>query len=304
MRKISVFVIIVVLLLITSVNVFAVDENYTIKNLKEDTAILQEIREKIFPYTYMQRYCDGLRASDFDAVYYHSNKGLFLYLYELVYEDSETWLTEGIVNEEGLVVYHDTAEERKLRINRLINDGYITQEEVDEAIITKEGVANIIYRIYGEYIPFKGSVDYTDTENFAVEWASEIGLPYFNYKSGFSIYPEEQINVAEYSTIITYAYLFLPKADMKEYRDVSTFIDKQVDDMVVRLREEIKKPRLGYWKRDVINNDKIKDLVNKYQEKKRKVDLIEIHNKLREMYNLFNYQDYIEYIRYMFTLYE
>ncbi len=304
MRKISVFVIIIVLLLITNVNVFAADGKYAIKNLKEDTVVLQGIRDRIFPSVYMQRYCDGLMASHFDAVYYHSNEGLFLYLYELIYEDSETWLTEGVVNEEGLVVYYNTIEERKLRINRLLDDGYITQEEVNKATITKEMLANILYRIYGECIPFKGSVDYTDTANFAVEWASEIGLPYFNYNSGFRIYPDEQINVAEYSTIITYAYLFLPNVGMNEYRDVSDFVDIHVNDMVLKLREEIKKPRLGYWKRDVMNNDKIKDLVNKYQEKKRKADLIEIHNKLREMYNLFNYQDDIGYVRYMFTLYK
>lgn len=53
-----------------------------------------------------------------------------------------------------------------------------------------------------------------------------------------------------------------------------------------------------------MNNDEIQDLVNRYQDKKRKVDLIEIHERLREIYNLFNYQDNLVYIRYMFTLHE
>lgn len=303
-----IFSILLVIILLTNIkfSVYAADDNYTIKELKEDPATLQEIRENIFPSDYMQRYCDGLMGSHFDAVYVHSNEGLFLYLYELIYEDSEVWLTKDIVkyDNDREVILHDTIEERSLRIQRLLKDEYTTLEEVNQTAITKEMVANILYRIYGQDIPFKKSVDYTDTINVAVEWAAEVGLPYFNYRSGFNIYPEENINVLEYSTIMTYVYLFLPRAQKDEYNLVNSFFNSSVNEVVLKIREEIRKPRLGYWKRDVMFNPELEDLVLKYQEKKRESDLKKIYNKLQELYNLFNYQDDIVYVRYMFTLYE
>jgi hypothetical protein len=306
MKRVLSMFLVIILLINARIFANAADCNYTIEELKKDPVILQEIRDKIFPYDYMQRYCDGLMGSHFDAVYYHSNEGLFLYLYEVIYEDSKSWLANEIVKYDNgrEVILHDTAEERKLRIQRLLSDGYITPEEVNQAIITKETVANILYRIYGQHIPFKKSVDYTDTTNIAVEWAAEAGLPCFNYRSGFCIYPEEIINVSEYSTIMTYVYLYFPKAQKDEYNPADEFFNESVNEFIHKIRQEIKKPRLGYWKRDVMNNTELKDLVARYQSKKRESDLKEIHKKLKEQFNLFNYQDYIGYVRYMFTLYE
>lgn len=304
MRRIFCFILILVFVTSTAFYSNAQDTNYTIKELKEEPSVLQVIGEKIFPN--MQRYCDGLMGSHFDAVYLHSNEGLLLYLYELIYEDSDKWLTDDIIMHDGdkEVIFHDTTKERALRIQRLLDDGYVTSDEVSQFPITKEMVANILYRIYSKYIPFKKSVDYTDTENEAVEWAAEIGLPYFNHRSGYSIYPEENINVAEYSTIMTYVYLFLPKAQKDEYNPVNDLFSSSVNENIQKIREEIKKPRLGYWKRDVMQKPELKDLVSKYQKYKKESDLKEIYKKLREIYNLFNYQDDIGYVRYMFTLYK
>lgn len=306
MKRVLSFILIFILTASMTFYSNAANANYSITQLKEDVAALREIRDKVFPTQYMQRYCDGLMGSHFDAVYYHSNEGLFLYLYELIYDDPDEWLTKDIVMYDGdkEVIFHDAAEERKLRMQRLTEDGYITSDEVNQFPITKEMVANILYRIYSKYIPFKKSVDYTDTVNEAVEWSAEIGLPYFNYRSGFNIYPEESINVAEYSTIMTYVYLYLPKAQNGGYNEANNLFNASVSQSIQKIREEIKKPRLGYWKRDVMQNRELKDLVSRYQAKKRESDLKAIYKKLQETYNLFNYQDNIGYVRYMFTLYE
>lgn len=306
MKRVLSFILIFILTASITFYANAANANYSITQLKEDVTALREIRDKVFPTQYMQRYCDGLMGSHFDAVYYHSNEGLFLYLYELIYDDPDEWLTKDIVMYDGdkEVIFHDAAEERKLRMQRLTEDGYITSDEVNQFPITKEMVANILYRIYSKYIPFKKSVDYTDTVNEAVEWSAEIGLPYFNYRSGFNIYPEESINVAEYSTIMTYVYLYLPKAQNGGYNEANNLFNASVSQSIQKIREEIKKPRLGYWKRDVMQNRELKDLVSRYQAKKRESDLKAIYKKLQETYNLFNYQDNIGYVRYMFTLYE
>ncbi len=304
MKRIVCLIFVMILLLSNTIFANAAKDDYSIHDLKENLVTLQEIRDKIFPSSYMQRYCDGLRGSHFDAVYAHSNEGLFLFLYELIYEDSEAWLSEDIVRYDGdkEVIFHDTLEERKLRIQRLLNDGYVTSEEVNQTAITKELVANILYRIYRKYIPFKKSVDYTDTENEAVEWAAEIGLPYFIFKSGYSIYPEKTLSVNEYSTIVTYVYLYLPKAQKQEYYQIDELFNPTVNENISIIREEIRKPRLGYWKRDVMLNSELKDLVSKYLKNKKESDLKTIYGKLKEQYNLFNYQNQIGYIRYMFTI--
>lgn len=219
-----------------SINVFAVDETFTFEELKYDTDILHEICSSIYKTGYMRRFCDSYQSSAFDSIYFMSNEGFFLYIYELIYDDSDEWLVEGQSAEGYDEVYYDTCEERKLRINRLLDDGYISQEDVETVSTNKEVIATVLYRIYGPVVPFKNTIEFTDTDNIALEWAKEIGLPYYDYENG---HPQFILHLAEYTAIIAYAYLYLPINDDYEYNDINDYVDISAHQIVEDIRESI-----------------------------------------------------------------
>lgn len=264
---------------------------------------------------------DGHMNVHTDKLVLYSNEGFFLSLYDLVYTDPNTMLTEPRSNIESkdLLLKYDVAKERRLRINRLIQDGYILEEETNKYPITKQTLATILYRIYKDIMPFKKSVAYADTDDEAIRWAAEKGLPNFLYRSGYNINPEDSLQeyFPAYMATLCYAYIYFPNPITNEYRELEKefYVNEELNfhyftirksvakNYIEELREEVMKPRLGYWLRDVMNNEEISDIVKVYTETNSEKVLNKIHQYLKKEYNLYSYQDYIGYIRYMFSEY-
>ncbi|GAB4259445.1 hypothetical protein [Thermincola ferriacetica] len=233
-------------------------------------------------------------------------------------------------------------EEVKQRLNKLVELKIVTKEEINDEPITKEFVANILYRIYKPVIPYKRSIVYTDTSNEALYWAGEMGLPYYSSRSGFQIFPDSNLtHPYDYKTVLSYVYLYLPidkdngkykyhQIEIKDLGELDNFLyqknpylyDKKnltkqelqalekaklrlsevLPHYIASIREELLKPRLGYWKRDVELNPEIKPYVEKYRRTKTDKVAEEVLELLRQKYNLFVYQESISYVKYMFEL--
>ncbi|MCT4687564.1 hypothetical protein [Vallitalea sp.] len=305
------------IMLMTS-NVFAGNTETLQNNFEESEDIYIELSEPILSKA--RQYVDGLMNAHFDQVFAYSNEGFMLCLYETLYEDSDKYLNEGkVVSSEGeQIPFWDPHQERMLRIDRLVKDGYIMEDELTIEIDRKV-IASILYRIYKDKIPFKGSVDYPDTEDIALRWAGEVGLPTFAVNTGLKINPEDSIKSDEnfsllyypndYLKIITYAYLMFPNPYSGNYvdlefikEDVKDIKAEKVKELITLTRKEVMKPRLGDFPRDVLNNENIGTRVDSYQKTKSHETLKKLYQILKDSFNLFEYQDNIGYLRYKFSV--
>ncbi|GMQ57797.1 hypothetical protein AN1V17_21920 [Vallitalea sediminicola] len=315
MKKTTTIISLVFVFMLMTSTVFAEDIQ---NSFEENEDVYVKLSEPILSKA--RQYVDGLMNSSFDHVFAHSNEGFMLCLYEALYEDSDKYLNEGkVVSSDGeQIPFLDTHQERMLRIDRLVKDGYIMEDELTVEIDRKV-IASILYRIYKDKIPFKGSVDYPDTEDIAVRWAGEVGLPTFAVNTGVKINPEGSIKSDEnytllyypndYLKIITYAYLMFPNPYSGNYvdlefikEDVKDIKDEKVKELITLTRKEVMKPRLGDFRRDVLNNENMGTIVFSYQKTKSHETLKEIYQILKGNFNLFEYQDNIGYIRYKFSV--
>ncbi len=106
------------------------------------------------------------------------------------------------------------------RLQALINAGYVTPQEIDDKPATKQFVANVLYRMFKDVRPYKGSVKLQDTQDVAVLWAVEVGLPGFAVDSKGNIYPntrlrqtagpEDWIEEHAYTQLFDFITLILP----------------------------------------------------------------------------------------------
>ncbi|NGQ94127.1 hypothetical protein G3578_02930 [Brevibacillus sp. SYP-B805] len=89
--------------------------------------------------------------------------------------------------------------EMRARVQALIDAGFVLPEEVaGERIMepaTKTFVANVLYRALHEVRPYKGSVAPLDTQDIAVRWAIEVGLPGFDVDPRGNVYPDVRLQM-------------------------------------------------------------------------------------------------------------
>ena len=98
--------------------------------------------------------------------------------------------------------------ELNARIQPLIHAGYVKPEEIDDGIATREFVATVLYRAFKDVRPYQGGIDLKDSENEAVRWAVEIGLPGFPVDSKGFVFPQSPLDLepGEKNFPETYAY--------------------------------------------------------------------------------------------------
>lgn len=256
-----------------------------------------------------------------DDLYWHSNDAFFLLLYDLIYNEPFVYKSEPLefanndfdedISESN---FYDMQIEKSIRKQQMVDEGYILQEELDLYPITKNDLARILYRIYKDALPFEESVAYVDTKSVEVRWAAERNIPFFLNRSGYEIYPNQSLhNTSQYIECLNYAYLYFPNPITRKYSDViiseedAQFVVlrygkvevKDIVNYIDHIREEVKKPRLGYWIKDVYNNPEIAISAKKYLNNWKTSDLKELHSKLKENYNLLSYQDDLDYIGFM-----
>ncbi len=80
------------------------------------------------------------------------------------------------------------------RLQPLIDAGYVLPNEIDDGVATKEFVANILYRMFGGVRPYHGGIDLKDSDDVAVRWAVEVGLPGFVADRQGYIYPDSPLS--------------------------------------------------------------------------------------------------------------
>ncbi|MGK5510639.1 hypothetical protein [Brevibacillus formosus] len=97
--------------------------------------------------------------------------------------------------------------ELKARINALVQAGYVLPEELKDQRLTKQFVAETLYRMYKKARPYKGSVAPKDSQSEAVRWAVEVGVPGFQVDTKGNVYPESQ---PYYTNMLDFIQLFLP----------------------------------------------------------------------------------------------
>ncbi|GEB34558.1 hypothetical protein [Brevibacillus parabrevis] len=110
---------------------------------------------------------------------------------------------------EGLQARKARAElELNARIQPLIHAGYVKPEEIDDGIATREFVATVFYRAFKDVRPYHGGIDLKDSENEAVRWAVESGLPGFPVDSKGFVFPQSPLDLepGEKNFPETYAY--------------------------------------------------------------------------------------------------
>ncbi|MFS0553491.1 hypothetical protein [Brevibacillus sp. 179-C9.3 HS] len=81
------------------------------------------------------------------------------------------------------------------RLQPLIQAGYVMPNEIDDGVATKEFVATVLYRMFGATRPYHGGIDLKDSENVAVRWAVEVGLPGFVVDKEGYIYPQTPLSM-------------------------------------------------------------------------------------------------------------
>lgn len=81
------------------------------------------------------------------------------------------------------------------RLQPLIDAGYVLPGEIDDGVATKEFVANVLYRMFGGVRPYHGGIDLKDSDDVAVRWAVEVGLPGFAVDSQGYIYPDSPLSM-------------------------------------------------------------------------------------------------------------
>lgn len=98
------------------------------------------------------------------------------------------------------------------RLQPLIAAGYVKPEEIDDGVATKEFVATVLYRMFGEVRPYHGGIDLKDSEETAVRWAVEVGLPGFVVDREGYLYPQSPLRMepgpSEYAQEYAYDRLF------------------------------------------------------------------------------------------------
>ncbi|MGG1663029.1 hypothetical protein [Brevibacillus sp. NRS-1366] len=98
------------------------------------------------------------------------------------------------------------------RLQPLIDAGYVKPEEIDDGKATKEFVATVLYRMFGEARPYHGGIDLKDSQDTAVRWAVEVGLPGFTVDSAGYLYPQSPLGMDpgpnEYAQEYAYDRLF------------------------------------------------------------------------------------------------
>ncbi|TKI56346.1 hypothetical protein E8L90_13210 [Brevibacillus antibioticus] len=97
--------------------------------------------------------------------------------------------------------------ELKGRINALVQAGYVQSEELKDQRLTKQFVAETLYRLYKNVRPYKGSVAPKDSQSEAVRWAVEVGVPGFQVDAKGFVYPQSQ---PYYTSMLDFIHLFLP----------------------------------------------------------------------------------------------
>ncbi|UKK97766.1 hypothetical protein [Brevibacillus brevis] len=97
--------------------------------------------------------------------------------------------------------------ELKARINALVQAGYVQPEELKDQRLTKQFVAETLYRMYKKARPYKGSVAPKDSQSEAVRWAVEVGVPGFQVDAKGYVYPQSQ---PYYTNMLDFIHLFLP----------------------------------------------------------------------------------------------
>ncbi|WP_139488742.1 hypothetical protein [Brevibacillus dissolubilis] len=110
--------------------------------------------------------------------------------------------------------------ELKARMQALVHAGYLMPEELDlggfgaETIASeeasKEFAAEVLYRIFKEARPYKGSGAPKDSTNEAVRWAVEVGLPGFVPDKLGNVYPASGYHPSDYQKAMDYIRYFLP----------------------------------------------------------------------------------------------
>lgn len=97
--------------------------------------------------------------------------------------------------------------ELNARINALVKAGYVQPEELKDQRLTKQFVAETLYRMYKKVRPYKGSVAPKDSQSEAVRWAVEVGVPGFQVDTKGYVYPESE---PYYTNMLDFTHLFLP----------------------------------------------------------------------------------------------
>lgn len=94
------------------------------------------------------------------------------------------------------------------RLQALINAGYVKPEEIDDGPASKQFVATVLYRMFGKVRPYYGGIDLKDSEDTAVRWAVEVGLPGFAVDSKGFVYPNNRLslNPIPVDSLQEYAY--------------------------------------------------------------------------------------------------
>ncbi|WP_339166333.1 hypothetical protein NSQ24_17980 [Brevibacillus sp. FSL L8-0520] len=110
------------------------------------------------------------------------------------------------------------------RIKALVQAGFVKPEEWNSQSITKQFVADTLYRIYKNARPYKGSVAPKDSQSEAVRWAIEAGLPGFQVDAKGYIYPDQQFY---YHGVFDFIYLFFPSKFNGTEREYFQFEVKQ-----------------------------------------------------------------------------
>ncbi|MFG0212836.1 hypothetical protein ACFU8X_07015 [Brevibacillus porteri] len=119
---------------------------------------------------------------------------------------------ERLTSEDEQVVQSRAQIHMDARLKPLIQAGYVMTNEIDDEMATKEFVATVLYRMFGATRPYHGGIDLKDSENVAVRWAVEVGLPGFEVDKEGYIYPQSPLSMDpgpnEYGQEYAYDRLF------------------------------------------------------------------------------------------------
>ncbi|TKI59436.1 hypothetical protein E8L90_28885 [Brevibacillus antibioticus] len=119
---------------------------------------------------------------------------------------------ERLTSEDEQVIQRRAQIHMDARLKPLIQAGYVMPNEIDDERATKEFVATVLYRMFGTTRPYHGGIDLKDSENVAVRWAVEVGLPGFEVDKEGYIYPQSPLSMDpgpnEYGQEYAYDRLF------------------------------------------------------------------------------------------------
>jgi len=156
---------------------------------------------------------DSPKTAYMDSVYFHtSKKGFLLNLYHFIgilppvfpagldLAELDRQIAELEASDRLNETWFQLRQKRaqlnlQARVQALIHAGYVKPDELDEGPATKEFVATVLYRMFQNVRPYKGSVTLQDTQNTAVRWAVETGLPGFEIDSKGNVYPHTPLRM-------------------------------------------------------------------------------------------------------------